>query len=342
MPAGKHVIVSDGFKKMKANSLNGGRSLIDFPYKSHPVFEGCSQQIQNPRKHSRYFKSKLKAHKTNTIGVVVHTLQSDFIKSALTGMQQEAGRLGYKMVIMHSQESMEREVANARMLLNQQVDGLIASLSFGTTTLDHFAIFAESGVPVVFFDRVDTSGKNGTVVIDNVGAGYAATHHLIQQGCRRIAIVTSSMERNVYADRYAGFRDALHEYGISFEESLLIVNDITEGAGTEAASRILAMRERPDGLFITNDLVAAACMRSLMEYGLQVPDDIAIVGFNNDPICKLTVPTITTINYPGLEMGRVAARQLINSIATDLPAFTENTIVSADLIIRHSSLKSAC
>lgn len=342
MPAGKHVIVSDGVNKIKANSLGTGRSLIDFPYKSHLVFNNCPQQAQNFRNHSRCFKSKLKVQRTNTIGVVVHTLQSDFIKSALTGMEQEAASLGYEMVIMHSQESMEREVANARMLLNQQVDGLIASLSFGTTTLDHFEIFAESGVPVVFFDRVDTSGKNGTVVIDNIGAGYAATHHLIQQGCRRIAIVTSSLERNVYADRYTGFRNALHEYGISFDESLLIVNDLSEGAGSEAAGHILTMRERPDGLFITNDLVAAACMRSLMEYGLQVPEDIAIVGFNNDPICKLTVPSITTINYPGLQMGRLAARQLINSIATNLPAFTENTIVPADLIIRHSSLKSAC
>ena len=291
----------------------------------------------------RYSHRKLRNSKTNTIGVIVHTLNSYFIKSVLMGIEQEAGRLGYEMVIMHSQECMEREVANARMLFNQQVDGLIASLSFGTTTLDHFTLFANSGIPVVFFDRVDTIGNNGTVVIDNIGAGYQATHHLIQQGCRRIAIVTSGLERNVYADRYAGFRNALNDHGITFDESMLIVSDITEEAGADAASRILAMHERPDGLFVTNDLVAASCMRSLLEYGLQVPNDIAIVGFNNDPICKLTVPSITTINYPGMEMGKVAAAQLITSIVrSDLPAFRENAIVSADLIIRHSSLKSAC
>lgn len=342
MPAGKNLIVNDGVKKVKISSLSGGRSLIDFPYKSHLVINSCHHKVPHIRTHSRQFKSKLKTHKTNTIGVLVHTLQSDFIKSALTGMEQEAGKLGYEMVIMHSQENMEREVANARMLLNQQVDGLIASLSFGTTSLHHFTLFADSGIPVVFFDRVDTTGNNGAVVIDNKGAGYMATHHLIQQGCKRIAIVTSGLERNVYADRFTGFRNALDDHNIPFENSLLIVNDLTEEAGWEAAGQILAMTERPDGLFVTNDLVAASCMRSLMEYGLKVPGDIAIVGFNNDPICKLTVPTITTINYPGIEMGRVAARQLIKKIAANLPAFTENTIVPVDLIVRHSSLKSAC
>jgi LacI family transcriptional regulator len=181
------------------------------------------------------------------------------------------------------------------------------------------------------------------VVTDNVGAGYAATQHLIQQGCKRIAIITSSLERNVYRDRYAGFRKALTDYDIPFTYDRLIINDITEQAGMEAATRIMAMPEKPDGLFVTSDLVAAACMRSLMEYGIQVPDDIAIVGFNNDPICRLTVPAITTINYSGMEIGRVAARQLISALANEESSLlTGTTVIPADLIVRESSLKLVC
>lgn len=341
MPAGKHDPVKDGTKKVTLSAVNARRSLLDFPYKSLTALCRGQQKKQHPQMLPGYFKNKMKKPASNTIGVLVHTLQSHFIKSALTGMEEVSDSTGYKMVIMHSQESMEKEIANAQFLFEQQVDGLIASLSFGTSNLNHFNLFANRGIPLVFFDRVDASGNNQAVVIDNVGAGYAATHHLIEQGCKRIAIITSCLERNVYADRYTGFRNALAAHNIPFQDHLCIVNDITEEAGVEAARQIISMPERPDGLFITNDFVAASCMCTLMEYGIQVPADIAIVGFNNDPIGKLTVPAITTINYPGLEMGRIAAMQLINTIAgCNVTASAEKAFIQADLIVRHSSLKN--
>jgi len=331
----------DGNKKTKLSSLNAGRPLLDFPYKSPMALKRNSKKPCHSGIRSGYSRRKDKMRPTYTIGVMVHTLQSDFIKSALMGMEEVAGMLGFEIMIMHSQENREKEKANAQMLFEQQVDGLIASLSLETSNLDHFTIFANRGTPVVFFDRVDTSGNNRSVVIDNVGTGYAATDHLIQQGCKRLGIVTSCLERNVYADRFAGFRNALNEHHLPFTDHLLIVKDLTEEAGMEAARQIITMRNKPDGLFITNDFVAAACMRTLMEYGIRVPDDIAIVGFNNDPICKLTVPTITTVNYPGMEMGRVAAMQLINIITgRHIEAQTKTAVIPASLIVRHSSLKS--
>ncbi|MFL5746030.1 MAG: LacI family DNA-binding transcriptional regulator [Niastella sp.] len=342
MPAGKRVTSNDGIWKNKLSSLNGERSLRDFPYKSRKA-PGLNRPINtHSGVQSGYFRTKLEKSATNTIGVVVHTLQSDFIKSALIGIQQVVFGAGYEMMIMHSQENMEKEVANVQLLFNHQVDGLLASLSFGTTNLEHFKVFSNEGRPVVFFDRVDTGSNNHNVVIDNIGTGYAATQHLIQQGCKRIAIITSCLERNVYRDRYTGFRNALTDHTIPFADDLLIVKDITEQAGMDAATQIIAMQEKPDGLFVTNDLVAAACMRTLMEHGFQVPDDIAIVGFNNDPICRLTVPAITTINYSGMEMGRMAARQLIDTIAKggETSLLTETTVMAADLIVRGSSLKT--
>ncbi|WP_205511525.1 LacI family DNA-binding transcriptional regulator [Longitalea arenae] len=333
MPTGKRIPGKEVIEKVKGSSINAKKLLFDLPYKRHQQF-ALQTGIQ-----SGPYGRKIKKPAANTIGVLVHTLHSHFIRSALTGMEEVADQLGYEIMIMHSQENSKREAANAQMLFDLQVAGLIASLSLDTRSLDHFNIFTSESIPVVFFDRVDTRGNNRSVVIDNVGTGYAATHHLIQQGCKRIAIITSCLERNVYADRFTGFRNALHDGGIAFNDDLLFVNDITESAGVEAAKQILKMRNKPDGLFITNDVVAAACMRSLMENGVQVPDDIAIVGFNNDPVCKLTVPTITTVDYPGIEMGRTAAKQLINMMAKrDCPAIET---LPAALVIRQSSLKNA-
>jgi LacI family transcriptional regulator len=128
---------------------------------------------------------------------------------------------------------------------------------------------------------------------------------------------------------------------MEFNENLLIVGDLSEKAGIEAALRMLKMDPMPDGAFVTNDFVAAVCMRTLKEHGVSIPEDIAIVGFNNDAIGKLIEPSLTTINYPGEDIGEIAARNLINHLKGVSNIHQTNTIVvRSDLIIRKSSLKS--
>jgi len=167
-----------------------------------------------------------------------------------------------------------------------------------------------------------------------------ATEHLIRQGCRRIAIVTSSLKRNVYAQRYKGFREALKDYTIPFTEDLLILEDNDKDGGMDAAWRIMHMDPMPDGLFITSDLIAAMCMHTLKEEGIRVPEDIAIVGFNNDPLGRLITPALTTIDYPGIEIGKTAAMSLISHLSGDCPLMQSQTaVVPSGLIVRGSSLR---
>jgi LacI family transcriptional regulator len=278
--------------------------------------------------------------KTNTIGVIVHKLDSYFITCALKGMEEVAAAHGYELVITHSQESMEKEVANAGLLLDRQVDGLIVSLSVETKGLAHFAPYTDRGVPVVFFDRVEKTGNSDMVVIDNARCGFMATEHLIRQGCRRIAIITSSLKRNVYAQRYKGFREALKDYTIPFTEDLLILEDNDKDGGMDAAWRVMHMDPMPDGLFITSDMVAAVCMHTLKEEGIRVPEDIAIVGFNNDPLGRLITPTLTTIDYPGIEIGRTAAMSLLSHLSGVSSEVQSHTaVVPSGLIVRGSSVR---
>jgi len=145
----------------------------------------------------------------------------------------------------------------------------------------------------------------------------------------------------VYSQRFKGYKDALFDNGIDFNENLLIVSDLSEKAGIEAALKVLKMKPLPDGAFITNDFVAAVFMRTIKEHGVSIPGDIAIVGFNNDAIGKLIEPALTTINYPGVDVGEIAARNLINHLKGISNIHQTNTIVvRSDLIIRKSSLKN--
>ena len=289
---------------------------------------------------ANHFARNLRNQRTNTIGVMVHELNSNFITSVLAGIEKITTAASYDLIIAHSSESQLKEAANAKNLFHKRVDGLIASLSFDTQNLDHFNPFVDKGIPVIFFDRVERDTDKTVVIIDNYKCGYQATQHLIEQGCKKIVHVTASLQRNVYSERYKGYRDALFDHGIKFDDSMLIINDLSEKAGIESAQQVLRMKPLPDGAFITNDFVAAVCIRTLKESGVTIPDDIAIVGFNNDVIGKLIEPTLTTIDYPGLDMGEIVARNLVNHLQgiSDI-RHTNTIIVSSDLIIRNSSLK---
>ncbi|RYY14160.1 MAG: LacI family transcriptional regulator, partial [Chitinophagaceae bacterium] len=226
-------------------------------------------------------------------------------------------------------------------LFHKRVDGLIASLSFDTTNLDHFQPFEDRGIPVIFFDRVEEQGDSTKVIIDNYSSGYQATKHLIEQGCRRIVMVTANLKRNVYAQRHKGYIDALRDAQIPLDKELVLIKDLSEQCGVEAALQIMKMDPRPDGAFITNDFSAAVCMQTLKEHGLRIPEDIAVVGFNNDAIGKLVEPQLTTIDYPGMAMGEIAARNLVNHLQGVSNIKSTNTIiVHSELIVRKSSLKS--
>ena len=178
------------------------------------------------------------------------------------------------------------------------------------------------------------------VIIDNTYNGYQATQHLIEQGCRNIALITSDLHRNVYAQRHKGYMSALKENRIPYQKNLVIIKDLSEKAGVDATKQILEMNPKPDGVFVTNDFVAAVVMYELQKCGVQIPQDIAIVGFNNDAISKLVTPQLSTINYPGKEMGEIAARTLVNHLKGIANIHKMKTIIiGSEFIIRDSSLR---
>jgi LacI family transcriptional regulator len=340
MNNGKEVTIYDIAKRLNISPATVSRGLQDHPSISKKTKKKIVDMVDEMGYRTNHFARNLRQRGTKTIGVIVHELNSNFITSVLAGIEKITTEAGYDIIIAHSSESAKKEAANAKNLFHKRVDGLIASLSFDTKDLHHFKSFTDKGVPIVFFDRVEQDGSNTVVIIDNARCGYIATQHLIEQGCKRIAHITSSLQRNVYSQRYKGYQDALFDNKISLDESLLIVKDLSEEGAVESAKQIIKMKPLPDGIFITNDFVAAVVMRTLKEHGVKIPDDVAIVGFNNDAIGKLIEPALTTINYPGIDMGEIAARNLINHLKNVSNLYQTNTIVvRSELIIRESSVK---
>jgi LacI family transcriptional regulator len=342
MESNKDVTIYDIARVLNLSPATVSRGLKDHPAINVKTRKKIMDMAREMGYRSNNFASNLRRQKTNTIGIIVHELKSQFISSVLAGIEKVTAGSGYDLIIGHSSETYSKEVANAHNLFHKRVDGLIASLAFDTKDLTHFTPFVQKNIPIVFFDRVEEVPYGTRVIIDNVKAGYEATAHLAQKGCRRIAHLTANLGRNVYAGRLKGYHQALKDHHLPFDPSLLLVNDLSEAAAIRSAREILEMDQRPDGIFITNDFCAAVFQQALKEAGCRVPEDIAVVGFNNDVIARIIDPKLTTINYPGEEMGEKAARSLLDQMTGHTSArSTDTIIIRSELIVRGSSLKTS-
>ncbi len=286
------------------------------------------------------FAKNLRKNRSNTLGVILPRLDSSFQSSVVASIEEKVNQRGYNLIISQSFESVEKEKVNISTMYNNRVDGLLISLAHDTRDLNHLDIFLEKGIPVVLFDRVkvDAHSKYTSVVIDNKKAGYDATSHLIEQGCRRIMFIGDNLVCNVYRERFEGYRKALAEQGISHDKELTFIDILNEETGKHAMKKILKMKRPPDGIFAANDTSAVSVICELKKRGIRVPGDIAVVGFNNVHLSRVIDPGLTTIHYPGREMGEIAAATLIEMLGQDSPVLTKTIVMDHHLVVRASSM----
>ncbi|AFL84753.1 transcriptional regulator [Belliella baltica DSM 15883] len=339
----KEITIYDIAKGLGVSPTTVSRALNNHPAVKEKTKKKIFDAASELGYQSNIFAANLRSKRSNNIGVIVPSLKSNFQASVLAGMEKVASEAGFNLVISQSLESSEKEIANTKSMFNSRVDGLLISLASGAENLEHFSPFYKKGIPVIFYDRIANTDISTGVSIDNIQSAQIATNHLIDQGCRRIVHVLGSTEVSVYAERLKGYKYALIDKNIPFEDNLVIVlSDINEEAGEEIVSQILKMDPLPDGLFVSNDACAASCLNHLKMNGIRVPQDMALVGFNNEIISRLVEPKITTINYPGYEMGEVAMKNLINHLEEPDTTTLQNTnkiTLRSELIIRESSLK---
>ena len=337
----KEITIYDLAENLNLSIATISRALKDDPVVNAKTKKKITDLAQKMGYRTNHFAKNLRTRKTNTIGVIIPRLNSHFMSTAISGMEALANKAGYNLIISQSAESFEKEVNSARIMFNNRVDGLLVSLAYETLNLDHFKPFKEKKIPLIFFDRTEEQPAFISILLDNRKAGYDATVHLIQQGCRRIAHITADSTRNVYIDRMRGFKEALHEYQIPIYENLIFKGNLSIEFGRQTADRILAMQTKPDGIFVANDSCAVSCLIQLKKAGIRIPEDIAMVGFNNDPVSIVVEPNLSTIDYPGYEMGELAVMQLISHLnGSQLMQKTKTILLHHELLVRKSSVRS--
>ncbi|MEN6454015.1 MAG: LacI family DNA-binding transcriptional regulator [Prolixibacteraceae bacterium] len=332
--------------KEMAERLNVSPSTISRALQNHPsIGKKMTAEVHKMAKKLGYYPnsvaSNLRRNKTNLIGVIIPRIDRHFQSLAIAGIEEVASKAGYYVIIFQSNNSYQREKENARMLLASQADGIIACLAMETNHYEHLAVFKENNIPLVFFDRVCNEIETHKVIIDDFGAAFKATEHLIAVGCKRITHIAGNQHMTIFRDRLKGYQEALiKNHMVVGEELICYTEDLSVAEGEKATAKFLRMKDRPDGIFCANDTSAIAAIQTIKKTGLRVPKDIAVVGFSNTPSSLIIDPALTTIDDHAFEMGQAAARLVIRQIEDPQENIASETVVIRnDLIIRGSTMK---
>jgi LacI family transcriptional regulator len=283
----------------------------------------------------------LKEKRSRSIGIVVCEIANNFFSQVINGIESVAYKQGYYVIISQSHESYEREVSNTQYLASRSVDGLLVSLSTETTDLSHLKKLHEKGLPIVFFDRITEEMQTHKVIANNFNGAYQATEHLLRSGFKRIAHVTISPHLSITKERLAGYKAALADNGVPFDESLVkyckyggLIFSETE----QAVESLLGLEKKADAIVAASDKLSTGCLTALAKRNISIPDEMGLVGFTNSLLTEVFHPPMSSIRQPAFEMGQVAMEMLIQIIESRRPVTEfETRVLNTELTIRASS-----
>jgi LacI family transcriptional regulator len=272
---------------------------------------------------------------THTIAVLLPDITNPFFPALVKGVQLAADEEGYAVLLGHTGGDPAKEESYFQVLRGQQVDGvLLVGLISAPESLKGLT---GHGLPVVTLDRPVNVPGSATVRVDHKAGGRIATEHLLELGHRRIAHISGPKGLSVSQQRLDGYRRALSTHGVSFNDRLVAQGDFSEDGGYRGVQELLRARTRFTALFAANDLSAIGAMTALREHGMNVPDEVSVVGFDDIHVASYTSPKLTTVRQPIYDMGRAAAKLLIDASRKKVSLKDNTTIFDAELVVREST-----
>lgn len=281
----------------------------------------------------------LKNRKTRTIGIVIPEIVHHFFATVIRGAENVANQRGYNLIICLSNNSFDREVVNMELLANGSIDGFIVSVAKETQQkgdYHHLQEIIHRGMPVVLFDRVVEEVTCDKVIIDDKKGAQQAVSHLLNLGCKRIALISTVDYISVGKLRTDGYKKAMKEAGITVDEELILKIEDIENSENDIKAFI--KKNRPDGIFAVNEQFATSAIKGLQQTGQKVPEDVSVIAFTNGELSKRFIPSLTTVSQHGAEMGAEAANLLIDRLEKtreEGPFVTE--IIKTSLVEREST-----
>lgn len=331
----KDKTIVDIANKLNISIATVSRALSDFPYVKESTRLRVHQMAKEIGYQRNVLASGLRSNKTNTIGLIVPRVSMYFHSVVITTVQNALYKMGYNLLICQSNDNPEIEKQLIATLYNSRVDAVIVSCTLFTEDFSPFDKIVSAGIPLIFYDRVPTINYPAlSVVGDEYTGGYLAMKHLIDQGCKCIAYVSGPQNCYLYKKRTEGALDALKDNKMKLVKDNFIVNNLTYEEGILAMDKLFANKNKnkPDGIFMSNDTSAIAALEYCREHKISVPASLKIVGYSNDPRSAITSPAISTVDQNPELVGNRIVTELISLLKTGR---TTEVTEANDLILQY-------
>jgi LacI family transcriptional regulator len=271
------------------------------------------------------------------VGLIVPDIANPFFAGVSRGAQDVAREKGYFVVVCNTDGDFEQEIALIQSLYEHRMEGMIVAPAGASQNNLQFLL--EHGVPVVLFGREEIAEETivDCVGIDDTVAAYDAVNHLISEGHTSIALITGPLNRGQRSHRLEGYRRALVERGIPYRDELVVNGNYLQDSGYRSAAELLTRGARFSAVFATNDLMAIGAMMAFQEKGLRIPEDVAVIGFDNIAESRVTTPRLSTIDNPNYMQGKVSAEMLFERIGEQRRVAPRAAILAHRLVVRGST-----
>lgn len=328
-------------KELDVSISTVSKSLRDSP----EISEDTRQKVQAFAKLYNYKPNNialsLKNKKTKTICIIIPEIIHHFFATVISGVEHVANENGYNVLVCLSDESFDKEVINMEMLAGGSIDGFIMSLSKETQQrrdFHHITEVINQGMPVVMFDRVTNDILCDKVIIDDNLAAYNATRFFINKGYKKIALITTVDYVSVGKLRTDGYTKAMMDHDLKVDQNLILKIEDTDNF--DAQIETLLREQQPEAIFAVNEIFAVTAIKIAGKLGLQIPNDISIIGFTDGIISKYSTPSISTVSQNGVKMGEKAAKMLIDRLENeemDIEEHYKTEVIETALVEREST-----
>lgn len=286
--------------------------------------------------HPNAVAQSLRTRKTQAIGVVVSDITNPFFAALVRGAEDAADEAGYSIIVCSSDESSDKEARYVRLLRQRQMDGLLIA-PVGDESTSALQELPRQRMPFVFIDRRPEGVEADAVLSDNIAGAYQATHYLIEQGHRRIGLILGIEGATTTKERLRGYSQALEEAGIAISKELVVWGGYRTEGGRRATVLLLGLAALPTAIFSTNNLMTVGVLQELFRRKVAVPNDVAVVGFDDLVWAEIIQPPLTVVAQRPYEMGKEAVKLLSKRIKGKADGRFHKVRCSTQLVIRESA-----
>lgn len=326
-----------------ANALNISAAAVSKAlHNDSRISEKTKKAVRQVAKNLNYqpnhLASALRRGKSKLVGVIVPKTNSNFFSSVIHNIEEVLNKEGYNIIITQSNESYQKECENIDTLLFTQVDGIIVSMANETVDLHHLEKVKQAGIPLITFDRGENDLNVDYIGIDDYDSSHRIVNHLVEQGCKRIAHIGGFRHTRIYNNRIRGYIDALEKNNLPLEKELLLESNLSTEDGRNKMKALLDLDKKPDAVYVAGDYAALGALQVLNESNINIPNDIALVGFGDEPFANMITPSITSMNQHPYEIGKIVANRFLElAKQKNFNQKLNKIILKSSLVVRESS-----